>query len=198
MSNLHIASALRRMREKAGLKTNFVGEALGRQGKTVNAWEHGRGEPDIECLIRLQTLYKVDNIIAELSKKPLLPSRPETLKIPVSVCRMSGFIGIPREEFYVSREFVTVPFSETAKNADFAVMIDGESYDPQFSPGDILLLSRTDTLEIGELGIFSISGRVFIKGYAHNRLISLCKDFPDIEIDGAPNILCLAKVILKI
>jgi SOS-response transcriptional repressor LexA len=111
---------------------------------------------------------------------------------------MSGFIGIPQEEFYTSREFVTVPFSETAKKADFAVVVEGSSYEPQFSAGDILLLSRTQNLEIGELGIFSISGRVFIKGYAHNRLISLCKDFPDIDLDGAPNILCLAKVILKI
>jgi hypothetical protein len=41
-----------------------VGNAIGKQGKTVNAWENGRGEPDINALITLSSLYRVRNLLA--------------------------------------------------------------------------------------------------------------------------------------
>lgn len=65
MSRATIASALKRLREKSGLTSNEVGEMLGKSGKTVNAWENNRGQPDAEMLIKLCDIYNVENILDE-------------------------------------------------------------------------------------------------------------------------------------
>ncbi|MDR0903067.1 MAG: XRE family transcriptional regulator [Ruminococcus sp.] len=64
MSNISAGRTLRRLRESAGLSVSDVGNAIGKQGKTVNAWENGRGEPDINALITLSSLYRVRNLLA--------------------------------------------------------------------------------------------------------------------------------------
>lgn len=40
---------------------------IGKSGKTVNAWENNRGQPDAEILIQLCDIYHVDNILKEFS-----------------------------------------------------------------------------------------------------------------------------------
>ena len=53
MSRDYIASTLKRLRETTGLTADQVGAMIGKSGKTVNAWENGRGQPDAEILIKL-------------------------------------------------------------------------------------------------------------------------------------------------
>lgn len=68
MSKESISAALKRLREKTGMKADDVGALIGKSGKTVNAWENGRGQPDAEMLIKLSVLYKVDNLLAEFDE----------------------------------------------------------------------------------------------------------------------------------
>ena len=72
MSREYIANALKRLREATGLKADEVGEMIGKSGKTVNAWENGRGQPDAEILIKLCNIYKVDNLLAEFDDEDIL------------------------------------------------------------------------------------------------------------------------------
>lgn len=79
MSRKTIANALRKLRIQSGLTANQVGELLGKSGKTVNAWENNRGQPDAEALMMLCDIYKVQNILEEFrdipEKKQILPSK---------------------------------------------------------------------------------------------------------------------------
>ena len=68
MSKNSIAAALKRLREQSGMKADDVGALIGKSGKTVNAWENGRGQPDAEMLIKLSVLYKVENLLAEFDE----------------------------------------------------------------------------------------------------------------------------------
>ena len=65
MSREFIARKLKELREKSGLTADEVGAKIGKSGKTVNAWEHNRGQPDAEILIALCDIYKVDDILYE-------------------------------------------------------------------------------------------------------------------------------------
>lgn len=67
MSREKIAQTLKRLRMKNGLTADEVGKAIGKSGKTVNAWENNRGQPDAEILIKLCDIYHVDNILKEFS-----------------------------------------------------------------------------------------------------------------------------------
>lgn len=71
MSREYIAKSLKRLREQSGLTADEVGAMVGKSGKTVNAWENNRGQPDAEMLMRLCDIYKVSNILAEFN--PSLP-----------------------------------------------------------------------------------------------------------------------------
>lgn len=72
MSREYIANTLKRLREATDLTADEVGEMIGKSGKTVNAWENGRGQPDAEILIKLCNIYKVDNLLAEFDDEDIL------------------------------------------------------------------------------------------------------------------------------
>lgn len=65
MSRATIAKLLKRLREQSKLTADEVGALVGKSGKTVNAWEHNRGQPDAEILMKLSDIYNVDDILAE-------------------------------------------------------------------------------------------------------------------------------------
>lgn len=59
MSKVHfiIAAKLKELRKRSGLNVNQVGEYLNKSGKTISAWEVGRGEPDGDELMALCRLF---------------------------------------------------------------------------------------------------------------------------------------------
>lgn len=63
----YIANTLKRLRESSGKTADEVGKLIGKSGKTVNAWENNRGQPDIEILMQLCEIYNVDNILEEFA-----------------------------------------------------------------------------------------------------------------------------------
>lgn len=67
MSRKYIAKQLKRLREQSGLTAAQVGEAVGKSGKTVNAWENNRGQPDAEILMKLCDIYNVTDILSEFN-----------------------------------------------------------------------------------------------------------------------------------
>ncbi len=70
MSRETIAKVLKRLREQSGLTADQVGALVGKSGKTVNAWENNRGQPDAEILIKLCDIYNVSDILAEFRETP--------------------------------------------------------------------------------------------------------------------------------
>lgn len=73
MSREAIAKALKRLREQSGLTADQVGVMVGKSGKTVNAWENNRGQPDAEILMKLCDIYNVGDILSEFRDKASEP-----------------------------------------------------------------------------------------------------------------------------
>lgn len=57
-----LAKRLKEFRDRAGFTIYEVGEKIGKSGKTVSAWENGRGQPDADMLLSLCELYEIDSI----------------------------------------------------------------------------------------------------------------------------------------
>ncbi len=72
VSKAYIAKVLKRLREETKMTADEVGAIIGKSGKTVNAWENGRGQPDAEMLIRLSSIYHVKNLLLEFDENQLL------------------------------------------------------------------------------------------------------------------------------
>ena len=76
MSREYIASVLKRLREASGLTADQVGEMVGKSGKTVNAWENNRGQPDAEILMLLCEIYRVEDILATFKEGYITKKAP--------------------------------------------------------------------------------------------------------------------------
>lgn len=70
---------------------------------------------------------------------------------------------------------------ETARRADFAVEVEGESMMPDFRDGDLALIKLAPDVPLGKVGLFVVDGKGFIKERGKRCLISRNPDFPNIE-----------------
>ena len=57
-----LANRLEYFRKLKGLTIYQVGELVGKSGKTISAWEKGRGQPDADMLLKLCETYSIDSI----------------------------------------------------------------------------------------------------------------------------------------
>ena len=95
-------------------------------------------------------------------------------------------------------EEISIPDNARTEGADFAVRISGNSMEPKFRDGDVLLVQDCDGVEIGELGIFVLDGAGYFKKYAGDRLVSLNPEFGDIPLRDFSEVSCCGRVIGKL
>lgn len=92
-------------------------------------------------------------------------------------------------------EMIEVENNHINMQADFAVGVNGDSMEPTYSDGDVLLIKKQHSLNKGDIGIFMIDGEAFVKEYDGDVLKSHNKAYPDILV--SENTVCLGKVIGK-
>ena len=82
---------------------------------------------------------------------------------------------------------------------DFAVRISGDSMMPLIRDKQIIYVHRQDTLEDGEIGIFSLDGNAYCKKLQKNKkgtaLISINKKYEPIPVTESSNLIVFGKVI---
>lgn len=76
---------------------------------------------------------------------------------------------------------ITVLDTPQARSADFAVEVDGDSMEPDYHSGDIVLVKRDPDVPVGEVGLFVHDGMGYIKERGKKKLISRNPEYPDIE-----------------
>lgn len=60
----------------------------------------------------------------------------------------------------------------------YLVKVDGDSMEPTYHDGDRLFVSAQETLNFGEIGVFSINGDLYIKEYGRAGLVSHNPTYP--------------------
>lgn len=97
-----------------------------------------------------------------------------------------------------SSEEIMIPDNDRTREADFALRISGNSMEPKYRDGDVLLVSNSDCVEVGELGIFILDGNGYFKIYGGDRLISMNSVYGDILLKDFENVSCVGRVIGKL
>ena len=95
-------------------------------------------------------------------------------------------------------EEISIPDNEKTRSADFALRINGNSMEPKFHDGDILLVEDADYVEVGELGIFILDGNGYFKKYGGDRLISINPEYSDILLKDYAEAVCCGRVTGKL
>ena len=93
---------------------------------------------------------------------------------------------------------IMIPDNERTREADFALRISGNSMEPKYRDGDVLLVANSDYVEVGELGIFILDGNGYFKIYGGDRLISMNSMYGDILLKDFEDVSCVGRVIGKL
>lgn len=94
-------------------------------------------------------------------------------------------------------EMIALPDDYTTRRANFAVWVTGDSMEPRFSNGDLVLVRTQPAIDIGDIGIFILNGEGYIKKLGKNKLISLNPAYSDIKIGEDDSIYVKGKVLGK-
>lgn len=78
----------------------------------------------------------------------------------------------------------TIRLDARSSKADYAVVVSGDSMEPDYMDGDLLLVQHTSALDPGELGIFVYDGLGYFKKLGHGELLSLNPAYDPIVPDG--------------
>lgn len=116
----------------------------------------------------------------------------EYIYLPLSDNPASAGTGMYLDGDYA--ESVRVRATPEARRSDFAVKVSGDSMEPRFRNGDIVLVSK-EPVEIGETGIFVYEGDGYIKQLGEDCLISLNPAYPNIPIKDRDSFFCQGKVV---
>lgn len=92
-------------------------------------------------------------------------------------------------------ETIDVRATRVSLGADYAVRVQGNSMEPMFDDGDILLVRRQQNVEVGDLGIFIGDGEGYFKRYIGRYLHSFNPAYADILISNFSEFRCCGKVI---
>lgn len=93
---------------------------------------------------------------------------------------------------------IFIPDAPKTKEADYALRISGDSMEPKYHSGDVLLVENCDFVEEGELGIFVLDGSGYFKKYGGDRLISLNTAYAPIMLKDFDRVSCCGRVVGKL
>ncbi len=108
------------------------------------------------------------------------PNRDDLIDISINYAPVSAGLGDELED-YEHWEKVSVPLTPESRKADFILRVDGDSMEPKFSDGDYVLVRKQPAVDIGQIGIFDVDGKGYVKKYGGDKLISLNPKYKDIS-----------------
>ena len=91
---------------------------------------------------------------------------------------------------------IEIPDIQKYEKVDYAIGVNGNSMEPVYCDGDMLLVEMTEYIDIGEIGIFSVDNECYVKKLGENELISLNPNCKNIPLNETAN--CMGKVIDKL
>lgn len=131
-------------------------------------------------------------VLSEVVKKPLKKQK-NTVFIEYYSLPASAGTGVYLDN--CDKEMIEVEESSETSEANFALKVSGNSMEPRFHDGDLVLIKSQPSVELGDIGIFIINDEGFIKKFGGDKLISLNPEYDDIDLHEYDDIYCRGKVI---
>ena len=83
---------------------------------------------------------------------------------------------------------IEIPDIPEYRNVSYAIGVNGDSMEPIYHDGDVLLVEATGELKIGDIGIFLVNNECYVKQMGETELISLNKDYANIPLNESARI----------
>lgn len=141
--------------------------------------EHGKEIVNLVVDRELQRTQVIASLKKQLSEMEAAAEYMSVIPLRVSTQKVAAGNGVylGPEDF----DIIKVQETELTRMANFAVPVSGDSMEPKFHDGDILLVGE-ELPEIGDIGIFTMDGYGYVKQRGENELISLNLQYPPIPM----------------
>ena len=140
---------LKMLRNKKRLSQAKLADELGVSASTVAMWESGEREPkNYETLELIADYFNVNMEV-------LLTGKLSPTKIPV-LGRVIA--GIPIEAVEEIIDYEEIPQSMAKNGEYFALQIKGDSMEPKFSAGDVVIVRKQEDVDNGDIAIVLVNG----------------------------------------
>ena len=88
---------------------------------------------------------------------------------------------------------IEIPNIPEYRKVDYAIGVNGNSMEPVYHDGDMLLVEMTEEVDLGDVGIFLVDNESYVKKLGNGELISLNPAYNNIPLTD--NSKCMGKVI---
>lgn len=124
--------------------------------------------------------------------------KARTGKRPIKLFELpvSAGVGVYLDD--AQADTINIPNTDKTADADYALRISGNSMEPKYHSGDILLVQSADAVEQGEMGIFLLDGSGYFKVYGGDRLLSLNPEYGPIMLKDFSDVHCKGRVVGKL
>lgn len=143
---------------------------------------------------RAEQLAELEEPVAKESANEIEPEAQETIFIEFATLKASAGTG---EQLIddPEQDFIEVVKNEMTLQAKFAIQIHGDSMEPEYANGDIVLVKAQPQIDVGQIGIFTVNDMGYIKKLGTDRLISVNPEYDDIYFEEGQDIRCKGLVI---
>ncbi len=140
------------LRKQNGLSQQKLAEILNVHQTAVSQWEKGRTNPDMSILQAMSKYFKVsiDYILNNNSTQ-----EKQGIHIPV-LGRVAAGVPITAAENIIDYEEIEEELSKTGEF--FALKIHGNSMEPRFCKGDVVIVRQQSDVDSGNIAIVLING----------------------------------------
>lgn len=130
--------------------------------------------------------------LSDAFKKPMKKAK-NTIFIETYLLPVSAGTGVFLDN--CDREMIEVEETSLTLEANFALRVSGDSMEPDFQNGDVLLIRSQPTVEVGEIGIFILNGEGYVKEFGGDCLISHNKKYENIKLNEYSELYCRGLVL---
>ena len=147
--------------------------------------------------LRAAHRHVVDTLTGELLRLEEAEDVPNLLRLPYFEKPLAAGIGDP-SEFEGLSEPMYLYDSEEYRRADYIFRINGDSMEPEFCSGDLVLVERVPSglrLREGEIGAFIVGNEMYIKEYRTDGLHSLNPNYSVLRFDEDQAVYLIGRVL---
>jgi len=143
---------IKQLRRERGLSQAALARMVGVSQSTIGMWESGRNMPEFANLEKLARSLGVS--LGQLTDDAPARAR-HGAKVPV-LGRVAAGIPIEAIEEIIDYEEIEQTLAQTGEF--FGLVIKGDSMEPKFSEGDVVIVRRQEDADSGDVAVVVVNG----------------------------------------
>ena len=145
---------IKELRLSKAIKQVDFAKMLGVSQATVSGWESEKYQPDRDALIKMASYFDV-SVDYLIGNSPVKKEKKKGVQVPVLGDVRAGY---PMEAVENIIDYEEID-EETARRGEFfALRIKGDSMEPRFAEGDVVIVRKQETADSGDIVVALVNG----------------------------------------